>query len=82
MNEIKSSKFSAIIGCIFIVVGFILLFVSEGSDNSVKFIFIIGGILLMNVSTLIENQIKLQTDLIRIEGKIDKRANNSKDLEK
>ena len=77
MNEIKSSKFAAIIGCIFIVVGFILLFVPEDSDKAVKHIFIIGGIILMNVAILIDNQVKLQSHLTRIEDRMDKRVNNS-----
>ena len=81
MNEIKTAKFSAIIGCFFIVVGIIGIF-TEGSTKTVTHIFIIGGIILMNLAILVENQVKLQSHLTRIEDKIEKRVGNSLELEK
>lgn len=77
MNEIKSSKFSAIIGLIFVVVGVILLFVPEYSAKGITHLFIVSGIILLNVATLMDNQAKLQYHLTRIEDKIGKKVNNS-----
>ena len=76
MNEIKSSKFSAIIGLIFVVVGVILLFVPEDSAKGAAYLFIVSGIILMNVATLMDNQAKLQYHLTKIEDKIGKKDNN------
>lgn len=77
MNEIKSSNTSAIVGFIFIVVGVILLFIPEESAKVLTHLFIVSGIILMYVAILMDNQVKLQSHLKKIEEKIDKRANNS-----